>query len=79
MMIYKVIPGVIGAIVTAIIFAVFGYFQKTVIRIPVPKNAVIAFSTASCPDGWAPYVLAEGRYVVGLVKTVPFKLRLASP
>ena len=67
-MLAKVAPAVIGSVVTALIFALFGYLQRAAITIPVPKNAIVAFIALKCPVGWDPYPLAEGRYVVGLVK-----------
>ncbi|MGP1255239.1 MAG: hypothetical protein ACTS10_12555 [Kiloniellales bacterium] len=38
------------------------YCQKT---LGTPAGAVVAFNAVSCPEGWSPLALAEGRVVVG--------------
>jgi len=33
---------------------------------PLPKGAVVAFNASECPDGWAAFSEAQGRFILGL-------------
>ncbi len=57
----KVLAGVVGAVVIAIVFWFFGFFREEFI---VPPGAVLAFEEG-CPGGWRPYTAAQGKFVLG--------------
>ncbi len=37
---------------------------------PIPTGAVMGFQQASCPVGWADYLLAEGKFIIGLQSAI---------
>lgn len=42
------------------------YFKgQTAPNLAIPAGAVVPFELATCPAGWTPYPLAEGRFVIG--------------
>ena len=58
----KALPGVLGAIITALIFAGFAYLRGTFI---VPNGTIAAFETVECPTGWSRYNGANDRFILG--------------
>lgn len=60
----KVLVGVVGGVITTGILAVAPNTFRWLVRPAVPSGAVVAFDGA-CPDGWDPYQIAGGRFVVG--------------
>lgn len=66
----KIIPGVIGGVITALLAAfllwAFPKFVETQLAPAIPKGAILAFNQ-DCSNirGWEPYRLAEGRFILG--------------
>jgi hypothetical protein len=60
----QIVAGVIGALLTALLLAVLPNTFRWLVRPAVPTGAVVAFE-GGCPDGWHPFPLAGGRFIVG--------------
>ena len=67
MVLEKIIPGVVGGLLTALVLWLFGVFAAEGNKLVLPKHAVSAFNLQSCPSpGWKEYTQSRGRYIVGL-------------
>lgn len=62
----EITAGVLGAIITALIFWGFGAFSYAGKTLTVPENMVAAFKSNECPTGWSNFTEGRGRYIVGL-------------
>lgn len=65
-MIKEIVAGVIGALVTALVFWAFGTFRDVGTALTVPEKMVAAFKADECPTGWGLFTEGRGRYIVGL-------------
>ena len=66
-MVKEITAGVLGALVTALIFWGFGAFRDAGSALTVPENMVAAFKSDKCPpNGWSDFTEGRGRYIVGL-------------
>ena len=65
-MVKEITAGVLGALVTALIFWGFGAFRDAGSALTVPENMVAAFKSDKCPTGWSNFTEGRGRYIVGI-------------
>lgn len=59
-----IVVAVIGGAVTAAIIAAVPGLTRWLVRPSTTPGQIVAFEE-KCPDGWDPYILAGGRFLVG--------------
>lgn len=60
-----VITGVIAALLTTVALWLFGVIQHISVSVTIPSQAVVAFDSNDCPEGWDKIPRADGRVIVG--------------
>lgn len=49
------------------------YQAKLALQIALPKGAIIPFNLEKCPEGWKPFIAAQGRFIIGVNENYKFQ------
>lgn len=69
----KIFVGVISALGVALLLLLAGYIAKIPSRILIPKGAIVAFNSETCPEGdtWVVFRHGEGQFLRGIDTSTP--------
>jgi len=78
----EILIGGLGSVVGALILGTFGVLSnwgKNIVDIDVDSGAVIAFDTATCPDGWDNLVKLDQRKFAGRLLVIAGPQTIRNP